>query len=76
MRESGVLAYMANRRPAGIEGGRVLVAGRVNRASAGQRLVRALGYTVLEVLIGEETCFPLFLTVQIGVRPHGERIPL
>ena len=60
MREGGVLAYVVSRHPGRMEGTHTLIDGRVGRESAGHRLANALRCIVLEVLIGEEMCFPLF----------------
>lgn len=73
MRESGVLAYLASRHAAGMEDTPIPIDGRVDRDSAGRRLTNALWRIVLKVSIGEEMCFPLFLTVRIGVRPRASR---
>jgi hypothetical protein len=61
MRESGVLAYWVSRHAAGMADTHILIAGRVDGGSAGQGLAYALRRAVLDVLIGEEMCFPLFL---------------
>jgi hypothetical protein len=55
-----VLAYLVSRHPAGMEDTYILIDGRVDRESARQGLAKALRWMVLEVLVGDKMCFPLF----------------
>ena len=49
-----------SRHSAGVEDIRTQCDGRVDRESAGRSLAIALRRIVLDVLIGEEMCLPLF----------------
>jgi len=60
VREGGVLAYLVSRHPAAMEDANIPIDGRVGRESARQGLAKALRWMDLEVLVGDEMCFPLF----------------
>ena len=59
MREGGVLAYLVSRRSTRLGNTHILIDGRADRDSARQGLANVLRRFILEVLIGEEMCFPV-----------------
>ena len=75
MREGGVLAFLVSRHSARLDDTYLPIDGRADRDSARQGLANPLRRIILEILVGEEMCFPLFRPFHRSSMMNGPPIP-